>query len=103
MCLGIPMQVVEGGVEFALCRRRNGEEQTVDLRLIGCQPGGSWVLVHLDTAREVLDAESAARIEDALTALEVALAGGNTDHLFADLVAREPELPPHLNPTRSLH
>ena len=60
---------------------------------------GTWVLVFLDAAREVLSARDAARIGDALKALAL-IGRGETDvdHLFADLIGREPELPEHLKP-----
>ena len=98
MCIGIPMQVVELRSRYALCRG-TGETREVDMALVGEQPVGTWVLVFLDAAREVIGAEEAARIGDALQALAL-LAQGETDvdHLFADLIGREPELPEHLKP-----
>ena len=58
---------------------------------------GSWVLVFHAVAREVLTEERARQVTDALQALDAALAGDtNLDHLFPDLVGREPELPEHL-------
>ena len=44
----------------------------------------------------VLDDLEAQQIDDALSALEAALRGESVDHLFADLVDREPELPEFL-------
>jgi len=96
MCIGIPMQVVApAGPIHAWCEGR-GERRRVDLLLVGAQPPGGWVLVFLDSAREVLDPERARRIDAALDALDAALRGDPLDHLFADLVDREPQLPPHL-------
>lgn len=95
MCIGFPMTVIEGDAYAALCERR-GERRRVSLALIGAQPVGARVLVHLDTAVRPLDPLEAARIDDALDAVEKALAGENVDHLFADLVGREPELPDFL-------
>jgi len=97
MCLGIPMQVLDARGHEALCHGR-GETRRVSTVLIDPPPVGSWVLVHLDTARQGLTAEEAATIDKALDALDTALAGGSVDHLFADLVDREPQLPPHLRP-----
>jgi len=38
----------------------------------------------------------ALRVRDALAALALAGQGGSVDHLFADLLDREPSLPEHL-------
>lgn len=95
MCLGIPLQVVECGEHFARCIGRAGEVR-VDLALVGPQPPGTWLLTFLDAAREVIDAERAAAIANALAALEAAQYGA-TDFsaFFADL-DREPQLPEFL-------
>jgi hydrogenase expression/formation protein HypC len=99
MCLGLPMRVVEAGECYALCERR-GERRRLDMRLLGPQPPGTWVLAWLDSAREVLDAQRAAEIDAALDALEAVLRGEHADLdldlAFADLAGREPQLPPHL-------
>ncbi|WP_299444752.1 HypC/HybG/HupF family hydrogenase formation chaperone [uncultured Rhodospira sp.] len=97
MCLGIPMQVLEVDGLSARCEGR-GEARTVSLVLIDPPPVGAWVLVHLDTARQVLTEDEARAIDRALDAIDTALAGGSVDHLFADLIERAPELPPHLRP-----
>ena len=98
MCLGIPMQIISCAHGYALCDR-DGEQVTIDMKLVGEQPAGTWVLTFLDAAREVIDEQKAAEISDALQAVGLALTGeGNIDHLFADLVDREPELPDHLKP-----
>ncbi len=96
MCIGLPMQVVETNGRFALCRC--GEDmRKVDMILVGEQAVGAWVLVFLDAAREVMTAEQAEKTADALQALALVMRGETSvDHLFADLVGREPELPPHL-------
>lgn len=96
MCLGLPMQVIECNGYVALCQGRGGRRQ-IDLALVGEQPPGTWLLAFIDAAREVIDADSAARINAALDGLEAVMAG-ETDisaH-FADLFERTPELPPHL-------
>ena len=97
MCIGTPMQMLETG-EFAARCVADGREAMVDLSLVGPQPKDTWLLVFLGAAREVLTPEDAARIRDAHAALRAAMAGGSPDidHLFADLVNREPELPPAL-------
>jgi hydrogenase expression/formation protein HypC len=57
--------------------------------------------VFLGASREVISPDAASATLDALRALELALAGETSfDHLFADLVGREPELPDHLKPRR---
>lgn len=98
MCLGIPMQVIECQGYTALCQGRGGPRR-LDLALVGEQPAGTWLLAFLDAAREVIDPDSAARINAALDGLEAVMAG-ETDvaRHFADLVDRVPELPPHLRP-----
>lgn len=96
MCIGIPMQVLETLGESALCVYR-GETSQIDMMLVGEQPPGAWLLVFLNTAREVISAEKARQINDALEAMRLAMQGEtDIDHLFADLVEREPELPEHL-------
>lgn len=96
MCIGIPMQVVEPYGESALCLYR-GRETMVDMMLVGPQPAGTWILVFLDTAREVIDEQKARQMADALEALHLAMQGDTRiDHLFADLIDREPPLPEFL-------
>ncbi len=98
MCIGIPMQIVEPRQRYALCRG-NGESREIDMALVGEQPEGAWVLVFLDAAREVISAGDAAKIAGALKALALVMQGETSvDHLFADLIGREPELPAHLKP-----
>ncbi|MDD1622792.1 MAG: HypC/HybG/HupF family hydrogenase formation chaperone [Methylococcaceae bacterium] len=96
MCVGIPMQVITPRGTSALCAYR-GDETLIDMMLVGEQPAGTWLLVFLDAAREVISAEKAGQIADALEAMRLAMQGeNNIDHLFADLVDREPELPEFL-------
>jgi len=96
MCIGIPMQVLASEGDFVLCEGQ-GEQRRVDTLLLGPQPVGAWLLVFLDSAREVLSAERAAKIGDALLALGLAMQGETeVSHLFADLIGRQPQLPEHL-------
>jgi hydrogenase expression/formation protein HypC len=89
------MRIVEADEMSALCER--GEERRrVSLLLLGPQPVGAFVLVHIDTAVRVLDEEEAGLIEQALQGLAAALRGENIDRHFADLIGREPQLPEHL-------
>jgi len=79
MCLGIPMQVIESGEFTALCVGREGvgrgEERRVSTMLVGEQPVGTWLVVHIDSAIRVIDAEEAALIGEALDALASVLKG----------------------------
>jgi hydrogenase expression/formation protein HypC len=95
MCVGIPMSIVEGDEMSALCERGD-EQRRVSMLLIGPQPVGTLVLVHIDTAVRVLDAEEAALIDRALDGLAAAMRGEEFESLFADLSEREPQLPEHL-------
>lgn len=101
MCIGVPMQVISVTGLEATCRRRNGEERLVDLSLIGDALPGTWLLVHINTARSVLEPGDADKVEDALQAVEAIMRGENVDHLFADLVDREPQLPDFLKEPKS--
>lgn len=95
MCLGIPMTVLDDGPYTASCGR--GEAvRSVSMRLIGPQAPGTRVLVHIDTAIRVLDDQEADAIDRALEGLAAAMEGGAFEHLFADLIDREPTLPEHL-------
>lgn len=90
------MQVVNMQGAYALCEA-DGKQELVDMMLVGDQPEGTWILNFLGSAREVLSPEYAEQIRSALTAISnIAEGGEQIDHLFADLVNREPELPEHL-------
>lgn len=96
MCIGIPMQIteVEGG--YAWCEGM-GERKRIDTLLTGEQAVGTWVLVFMDSAREVLTPEDAQRISQAVQAVNLAMQGEtNLEYLFADLVESEPQLPDFL-------
>jgi hydrogenase expression/formation protein HypC len=95
MCLGFPMTVVSGDAAQAICVRK-GETAVVSMLLVGEQPPGARVLVHLGAATRVLDETEAQAIDAALDGLEAALRGENCDSFFADLVGREPPLPDFL-------
>jgi hydrogenase expression/formation protein HypC len=71
--------------------------------LTGPLEAGQWVLGFLGAAREVIDAERAAQVDDALAALESILHGDGSNEVlvragFADLIDREPQLPEFLRP-----
>jgi len=95
MCLGVPMSIVEGDDISALCQRGD-EQRRVSLLLVGAQSVGTQVLVHIDTAVRVLEADEAALIDRALDGLAAAMCGEDFESAFADLVDREPQLPEHL-------
>lgn len=95
MCVGVPMQIlsVDGIAAEAV-----GDEgrALIDLSLVGEVPVGAWVLTHLGCAREVISADEAAKIAAALQGLRSVMAGGDVGTAFADIDARTPQLPPHL-------
>ena len=96
MCIGVPLQVTQASGGFAWCEA-DGERERLDMILVGPQPVGTWVLGFHGAARQVLSAAEAAQARAARQALAVVLAGGDgVEHFFADLIAREPELPAHL-------
>ena len=96
MCIGIPMQIQSLRGDMAVCLYQ-GVEYLIDLMLVGTLPVGTWVLVFMDTAREVLDETRALQITRALEAMRLAMQGEtDLDHLFADLADREPTLPEFL-------
>lgn len=95
MCLGLPMTVVDSDNFSALCEW-HGETRRVSTLLVGRQATGTRLLVHLDSAVRVLDDAEAEAISRALDGLAAAAEGRAFEHLFADLIDREPELPAHL-------
>jgi len=96
MCIGVPMQVIESSELSALCEA-DGKQEVIDMLLVGKQSPGTWILNFLGAAREVMTAEHAANVRQALTAINDIMQGEQqVEHLFADLIDREPELPPHL-------
>lgn len=105
MCIGIPMQVIAVQEFQALCADGERRER-VDTTLVGRPPVGSWLLVFLGSAREVLDADTALGMRDAVEAVGRVMGGDRSiDDLFADLVdpASGPSdrLPDHLKPPSS--
>jgi hydrogenase expression/formation protein HypC len=89
---------VDGTVGWAQAPGRAPE--AVDLSLTGPLPVGSWALVFLGAAREPLAAEEAAKITAALDGLAAVMRGEDPGDAFADLDARTPTLPPHLEAAR---
>lgn len=98
MCIGIPMRVekVEGLRAFCV-NEQEQQEAWADLGLLDRLPEvGEWVVVFMGAAREIIAPERLQMLLDARAAMYAALSGGNVDAFFADLVDREPPLPPHL-------
>ena len=74
-----------GDGELAWLVRGERREQA-NMLLVGPQPVGTWVLVALGFAKEVLDEESLALTEEALAALAATLDGDyDPDAWFGDL------------------
>ena len=100
MCLGVPYEVISSN--FLTAQARSGYDvATIDMSLVGEQPAGTHILVFLGAAREVISPERAAQVADALEAVRLVMTGAGTaniDHLFADLINREPQIPEHLLP-----
>ncbi|MFW6380368.1 MAG: HypC/HybG/HupF family hydrogenase formation chaperone, partial [Halorhodospira sp.] len=97
MCVGIPMQIVEPGEGCALAEL-DGERRWISTLLVAEPALGDWVLVQGETARASLSEGEARRTLEAWEAVQAAARGGAIEHLLADLVERESELPPHLRP-----
>ncbi len=105
MCLGVPLQVIRvDDAGRAHCSVGDGEApRVVDTLLLDQPPRtGQWLLVHVHIAIRTLGGEEAMAIRNALTAVTSAARGEAYEHLIADLVDREPELPDHLKPKESV-
>ncbi len=102
MCLGIPLQVralLPSGAARCSGRDVDPEPRTVEVSLLDAAPCiGDWLLVHVDVAVRALEPDEAQQISDALQAVAAAAAGEPFEHLIADLVDRQPQLPAHLKP-----
>ncbi|MBM4776938.1 MAG: HypC/HybG/HupF family hydrogenase formation chaperone [Archangiaceae bacterium] len=68
MCLGLPMRVVSGDDLMAVVERE-GERRSVKMLLVGAQPEGTPVLVHLGSAVRVLDEDEARAIDEAIASI----------------------------------
>ncbi len=96
MCIGTPMQVIEVGNFHAMCQEQDKSVQ-VDTSLINSPKVGDWLLVFLGTAREILEPDAAKAMLDATNAVKQIMQGNHqVEHLFEDLIDREPTVPPHL-------
>lgn len=96
MCIGTPMQVIENGEHYATVDD-GGTQHQVSTALVGPQAPGTWLLIFLGDAREVMDEENALKTREALQAVSAIMQGDEQiEHLFTDLINREPQLPAHL-------
>ena len=74
MCIGVPMEVLTLRPGFALALGR-GSWREVNTALVGDLRVGDWVLVFLDSAREIISAERAREIDATLDLLQSAFSG----------------------------
>ena len=95
MCVGQPFRIlsVDGIAALATDGR---ETKLIDISLVAPVNPGDWVLDFLGAARSVVSEDEALAIRDALDGLAAVMAGGDAGSAFADLDARAPTLPPHL-------
>ena len=99
LCLGTVREILGAGSLFGVPLFSENFQPWVVMIL---PPGGffvlgAWLLVFLDSAREVLSEAEARRTAEALQAVQQVMQGGhNVDHLFADLIDREPPRPPSM-------
>jgi hydrogenase expression/formation protein HypC len=96
MCVGIPMRVLSSEDGMAECEGR-GRRERINAMLLGDLAPGAWVLAYQGSAVRALSEDEARQTNAALDALDAAMKGGaDIDSFFADLLGREPSLPPHL-------
>ncbi|MBP6676231.1 MAG: HypC/HybG/HupF family hydrogenase formation chaperone [Vitreoscilla sp.] len=74
MCIGIPMQVQSTRPGFAVVQGR-GERKTVNTALIGEPLAGDWLLIFIDSAREIISPERAAEVNATLDLVAAAMSG----------------------------
>ncbi len=106
MCIGLPMQIKQTGFATARCEGM-GMVREVDTLLVGDLPVGTWVLVFMNSAREILSEKDALKISAAVQAVGLVMSSKedisnqglehqSIDALFADLIDREPQKPASL-------
>jgi hydrogenase expression/formation protein HypC len=101
MCVGIPMRVLGSEDGMAECEGR-GRRERVNAMLLGELVPGTWILAYQGSAVREMTEDEARQTNHALDALDAALHGGDdVDRYFADLVGREPTLPPHLKDSKA--
>ncbi|AWK89712.1 HypC/HybG/HupF family hydrogenase formation chaperone [Azospirillum thermophilum] len=101
MCIGTPLRIVAVDGIVGTAEDAAGARVAVDLSLLPEVGPGDWVLDFLGAARRRLEEEEALQIRAALDALAAAMNGGSFEDGFADLIDREPTLPPHLEAARA--
>lgn len=72
MCVAVPMQVLSLSPGHARVAGR-GEQRTVNTALVDGLAPGDWVLVFLDSARQRIDAATAAEVNATLDLVEAAM------------------------------
>lgn len=101
MCVGIPMRVLASDDGMAECEGR-GRRERVNAMLLGDLAPGTWILAYQGSAVRAMTEDEAHQTNRALDALDAALNGSDdVDAFFADLVDREPVLPPHLKDSKA--
>lgn len=95
MCVGHPFRILSVAGIAALATDGR-ETKLIDISLVAPVEPGQWVLDFLGAARSVVTEDEALAIRDALEGLRAVMAGGDAGNAFADLEARPPTLPPHL-------
>ncbi|WP_297773775.1 HypC/HybG/HupF family hydrogenase formation chaperone [uncultured Roseovarius sp.] len=93
MCVGVPMQLASTD---GIAGRAVATNELIDLSLTPDAAPGDWVLNFLGAAREVLEADEAAKISAALGGLRALMEGRDLGDAFADLEQTGPRLPTHL-------
>ena len=101
MCVGVPMRVLSTEDGMAECEGR-GRHQRLNAMLLGNLAPGTWILAYQGSAVREMTEDEAQQTNQALDALDAALDGSSdVDRFFADLVGREPILPPHLKDSKA--
>jgi hydrogenase expression/formation protein HypC len=94
------MRVLDCADGMAECEGR-GRRERLNAMLLGELRPGAWILAYQGSALRELTEDEVRHTNDALDALDAAMAGGDVDRFFADLVGREPTLPPHLKESKA--
>ena len=93
MCIGLPFRItaIDG-----IAAKVADSAGPIDLSLTPEARVGDWVLTFLGAARAVIPEDEARKIDAALDGLRAVMMGDGPGDAFADLDARPPQLPPHL-------
>lgn len=93
MCVGLPLKIT---AITGIAAEVADSVELIDLSLTPEAQVGDWVLTFLGAAREVISEDEAEKISAALDGLRAVMTGGGVGDAFADIDARSPQLPPHL-------